>query len=101
MVTVKVLFTNVKTFPIKYLYLRKTAEKKQVTIVLCYMGIISTELKVKLYKTIKRLLSACGLRVIFKIFLRMKNYFNFKEKTKRELRSLLVYNFKSNSCNAE
>ena len=31
----------------------------------------------------------------------MKNYFNFKDKIKRELRSLLVYNFKCNSCNAE
>ena len=31
----------------------------------------------------------------------MKNYFNFKDKIKQELRSLLVYNFKCNSCNAE
>ena len=31
----------------------------------------------------------------------MKNYFNFKDKAKRELRSLLVYDFKCNSCNAE
>ena len=31
----------------------------------------------------------------------MKNYFNFKDKAKRELRSLLVHNFKCNSCNAE
>ena len=29
------------------------------------------------------------------------NYFNFKDKIKRELRSLLVCNFKCNSCNAE
>ena len=43
------------------------AEKKQVTIVLPYMGIISTELKVKLHKTFKQLLPACDLRVIFKV----------------------------------
>ena len=65
------------------------------------MGMISTELKVKLHKTFKQLLSACDLRVIFKVFLRMKNYFNFKDKIKRELRFLLVYNFKCNSSNAE
>ena len=65
------------------------------------MGMISTELKVKLHKTFKQLLPACDLRVIFKVSLRMKNYFNFKDKIKRELRSLLVYNFKCNSCNAE
>ena len=47
------------------------------------------------------MLPACNLRVTFKVFLRMKNYFNFKDKIKGELCSLFVYNFKSNSCNAE
>ena len=60
----------------------QTAEKKQVTIVLPYMGMISTELKVKLHKTFKQLLPACDLRVIFKVSLGMKNYFNFKDKIK-------------------
>ena len=79
----------------------QTAEKKQVTIVLPYMGMISTELKIKLHKTFKQLLPACDLRMIFKVSLRMKNYFDFKDKIKVELRSLLVYNFKCNSYNAE
>ena len=81
----------------------QTVEKKQVAIVLPYMGMISTELKVKLHKTFrfKQLLPACDLRVIFKVSLRMKNYFNFKDKIKQELCSLLVYNFKCNSCNVE
>ena len=70
-------------------------------IVLPYLGIISTKLKVKLNKTFKQLLPACDLTVILKVSLRMKNYFNFKEEIKRELRSLLVHNFKCNSCNAE
>ena len=65
------------------------------------MGMISTELKVKLHKTFKQLLPACDLRVIFKVSLHMKNYFNLKDKIKQELPSLLVYNFKCNSCNAE
>ena len=51
--------------------------------------------------TFKQLLPASDLRVIYKVSLRMKNHFNFKDKIKRELRSLLVYNFKCNSCNAE
>ena len=58
----------------------QTAEKKQVTIVFPYMGMISTELKVKLHKTFKQLLPACQLRVIFNVPLRMKNYFNFEGK---------------------
>ena len=68
----------------------QTAEKKQLNIVLPYRSMISTELKVKLHKTFKQLLPASDLRVIFKVSLRMKNYFNFKHKIKRELRSLLV-----------
>ena len=58
-------------------------------------------IKIKLHKSLNQLLPACDLRMIFKFSLRMKNYFNFKDKIKRELRSLLVYNFKCSSCNAE
>ena len=60
----------------------QTAKKKQVTIVLPYMGTILTELKVKLHKAFKQLLPARDLRVIFKVSLRMKNCFNFKDKIK-------------------
>ena len=73
----------VKTFLNKEFILKRiiqTAEKKQVTIALRYMGMISTELKVELHKTFKQLLPACDLRVIFKVSLRMKNYFNIKDK---------------------
>ena len=83
----------VKTFLNKVFILKRiiqTAEKKQVHIVLPCFGMFSTELKVKLHKTFKQLLPASDLRVIFKVSLRMKNYFNFKHKIKRELRSLLV-----------
>ena len=61
----------------------QTAEKKHLAIVLPFMSTTSTELKVKLHKTFKQLLPACDLRVIFKVSLRMKNYFNFKEESKR------------------
>ena len=43
---------------------------------------ISTELKVKLYKKFKQLLPTCDLRVIFKVSFGMNNYFNFKDKIK-------------------
>ena len=38
--------------------------------------------KFVLHKTFKQLLPACDLRVLFKVSLRMKNYFNFKDKIK-------------------
>ena len=105
MVTVKSLLTNVlKQSWIKYLFLKKivqTAEKEQVTIVLPYMGMILSELKFKLHRTFKQLLPACELRTILKFSWRMKKNFNFKDKIKQELCSLLVYKFECNSCNAE
>ena len=105
MVAVKGLSTKcVQTFLNKVFIPKRivqTAEKKQVTIVLPFMGMISTEMKVKLHRTFKQLLLACELRVILKISSRMKIYFNFKDKIKLELSSLLVFNFKCNSCNGE
>ena len=86
----------VKTFLNKVFIAKQiiqTAEKKQVIILLSHIGMVSTEIKVKLHKTFKELLPACDLRVIFKVSLRMKNCFNFKDKIKQELRFLLVYNF--------
>ena len=105
MVAVKGLSTKcVQTFLNKVFIPKRivqTAEMKQVTIVLPFMGMISTEMKVKLHRTFKQLLLACELRVILKISSRMKIYFNFKDKIKLELSSLLVFNFKCNSCNGE
>ena len=75
----------VKTFLNKVFISKRiiqTAEKKHVTIVLPLMGMILTELKVKLHKTFKQLLPACDIRVIFKVSLHMKNYFIFKDKIK-------------------
>ena len=54
----------VKTFLNKVFISKRiiqTTEKKQVTIVLPYMGMISTEFEVKLHKTFKQLLPACCL----------------------------------------
>ena len=100
MVKVKGLLTNVlKPFSIiKYLFPNESFQllKINITILLPYMEMILTELKVKLQKTFKQLLPACDLRLIFKISLHMNNYFNFKDKTNLELPSLLVYNFKCN-----
>ena len=58
------------------------------------MTMISTELKVKLHRTFKQLLRGCDLKVIL-------NISNVEDKIKQELRYLLAYKFKCNSCNAE
>ena len=61
---------------------------------------ILTEIKVELHRTFKQLLQTCDLGVILKVYSRMKNYFNFKDKIKWELRSLFS-TYICNSCNAE
>ena len=87
MVTMKGLFTNVlKHSSVKYLSLNEYFKflKRGKTSDNCFTlyGHDSTELKVKLHKTLKQLLPVCDLRVIFKVSLRMNNYFNFKDKIK-------------------
>ena len=79
----------------------QSAEKKQVTIVFNYMDMISTEIKVKLHRKVEQLLPACDLKVRLKNTSCMRNYFNFKDRIKRELRSLLVYKFDCSGWNAE
>ena len=68
----------VKTFVNKVFIPKRiiqTAEKKQVTIVLPYMGMITTELKVKLHRITTQLLK---LRVIFKNFLAHEKLFQLQ-----------------------
>ena len=104
MVTVKGLLTNVlKYSSIKYLFLNESLKLlKRNKWPLFYLVQAWFWLNLKL-NYIKHL-NECYQLVTwewYSEFLQMKNYFNFKDKTKWELRSLLVYNFKCNSCNAE
>ena len=69
-------FLNKLSIPTRII---QTAEKKQVIIVLPYIGMISIELKVKLHKTFKQLLPACDLSVVLKISSPIKSYCDFKD----------------------
>ena len=77
-----------------------TVPKKQLFIVLPFMGNTSAIIKTGLAKALNKRLPFCKLRVIFKSTNRLKSYFNFKDVLPEPLRSCQIYNFTCGSCNA-
>ena len=77
-----------------------TVPKKQLFVVLHFMGNMSGVTTTGLSKALKKRLPFCKLRVIFKSTNRLKSYFNFKDVLPEPLRSCQVYKFKYGSCSA-
>ena len=77
-----------------------TVEKKDLLIVLPFLGKLSLELRTRLQKCISKNLPFCKMRVIFKSSTRISNFFQFKDKMPFRLRSNVVYKFSCGSCNA-
>ena len=72
--------------------------KKELIIILPYLGNMSQIVKTKLTKTMSKHMSK--LRVIFQTNNRLKNYFRFKDFVPEALRSSLIYKFSCGSCTA-
>ena len=77
-----------------------TVPKKQLYIVLPFLGKISAIVKSGLVKSLHKRLPFCKIRVVFKTTNRLKNYFSFKDTISEPLRSCQIYNFTCGSCNA-
>ena len=77
-----------------------TAEKKDLVIVLSFLGKLSLDLKTRLRNSISKNLLFCKTRVIFKSSTRISNFFQFKGKMPHCLRSNVVYKFSCGRCNA-
>jgi len=77
-----------------------TAPKKEVFIILPYLGTMTLNLKRKLHTHFANSLPQCNLKVILKSTNRLSSFFHFKDVIPRELRSHLVYKFSCSSCNA-
>ena len=76
----KALFPLLKTFRFdKYIYTSKevvlTVEKRDVLIVLPYLGFLSLQVRTRLEKVFKKCLPCCKLRVVFKSSVRISNFF--------------------------
>ena len=77
-----------------------TVEKKELFIVLPYLGNLSLALRARLHNSINKNLPFCKIKVIFKSTTRLINFFRFKDKVPFNLRSNVVYKFSCCRCNA-
>ena len=74
--------------------------KKQLYLLLPYMGKMSVLVKSGLARSLHKRLPFCKVRVVFKTSNRLRNYFSFKVVVPEPLRSCQIYNFTCESCNA-
>ena len=75
-------------------------ENDELTIVLPYLGIVTTQLKTKLKTLFSGYLPNCKIRVVSKMSFRMGNLFRFKDIFPDSIISDIVYFYKCSSCNA-
>ena len=75
-----------------------TAEKKDLVIVLPFIGKLSLDLRTRLKNSISKTLPFCKIRVIFKSTTRISNFFQFKDKMPYCSHSNVVYAITSFSC---
>ena len=92
----------VKTF-LNKIYVPKriliTVPKKDVLIVLPFLGQFSLNLRSRLYNCFNKTLPQCNIKVIFQSKNRLSNLFRFKDSIPKELRSHIVCKFLCSNCN--
>ena len=76
-----------------------TVPKKELLIILPYLGKHSINIKSRLYSCISKALPYCQLKINFQSRVRLGNLFAFKDIIHIELRSNLVYKFSCSNCN--
>ena len=78
----------------------QTVEKKQLLIILPFLGHLSFETRNRLNSCIRNQLPSCSLRIVFQSKTRLSSLFKFKESIPKYLRSHLIYKFLCSCCNA-
>ena len=74
--------------------------KKQLWLVLPFLGKQSLDTKHKLEKLFKSKLPFCNIRIVFKTTKRISHLFSFKDKIPEQLRSHNVYQYTCAGCNS-
>ena len=77
-----------------------TVPKKEVMLVLPYLGHVSVRLREKLHVLFNSSFPYCKLRLVFKSNVRLRSLFSLKDKLPVHLRSCVVYRYRCSSCNA-
>ena len=76
-----------------------TAPKKEVSIVLPFLGSISWKVRNELVSTISNYAGLCNIKVVFKSGKRLSSFFSYKDKLPKSLMSGVVYHFHCARCN--
>ena len=76
-----------------------TVPKKELLVVLPYLGTFSLNLRKGLYKSVSKSLPQCNIKVIFQSKNRLSSFFKFKDSIPLHLRSHLIYKFQCSNCN--
>ena len=76
-----------------------TVPKKELLVVLPYLGTFSLNLRKRLYKSVSKSLPQCNIKVIFQSKNRLSSFFKFKDSIPSHLRSHLIYKFQCSNCN--
>ena len=77
-----------------------TVPKKQLYLVLPFMGKMSALVKSGLVRSLNKRLPFCKVKIVFKTSNCLTNYLSFKYVVPEPLRSCQIYNFSCGSCNA-
>ena len=96
---IKTFFKNIQNNP-NNADNANTDNKEEVTIILPYLGVISSQIRVKLKKLFKKSLPNCNVKLINKSTLRMSNLFRFKDQFPSSITSHFVYKYNCSVCNA-
>ena len=76
-----------------------TVPKKELLVVLPYLGTFSLNLRKLLYQSVSNSLPQSNIKVIFQSKNRLSSSFKFKGFIPLHLRSLLIYKFQCSNCN--
>ena len=74
--------------------------KKQLYLVLPFMGKMSALVKSGLARSLHKRLPFCKVKIVFKTSNRFRSYFSFKDVVPEPLCSCQIHNFMCGSCNA-
>ena len=69
-----------------------TVDKKQVLLVLSFLGPLSFEIRSRLQKCLKNCIPYCSLKVVYQSTSRISNLFNSKDAVNTKLSSHIVLN---------
>ena len=89
----------IKKFLDKLYVPKQIVPKRELLVVLPFLGKFSLNLRKRLYKSVSKSLPQCNIKVIFQSKNRLSSFFKFKDSIPLHLRSHLIYKFQCSNCN--